>query len=99
MRIPKKFSLFAREITVEYDPKLLDNEDYQGAANFRKDKIILQSNGENIKRPSIRREQVFFHELVHWIYNVMEEHELCRNEKHVEIFSQLLHQALSSAKY
>lgn len=99
MKIPKEFKLFGRTITVQKDPRLLDKDDWQGAACFREDKIKLQTAGENVKRPAVRMEQIFYHELVHWIYHVMEERDLCNNEKHVEVFSQLLHQALQTAKY
>jgi len=100
MKIPKRFKLFGRTITVEDDPRLIDKEDWQGMTNYRQSKIVLQpSKGENINRAPQDKEMTFFHELVHWIYYVMEEHELGKNEKHVEIFSQLLYQALITMEY
>jgi len=100
MKIPKRFKLFGRTVTVEDDPRLIDKEDWQGSADFRRSKIILQTHkGDNMNRPHMHKEMSFCHELVHWIYHSMDEQELNHNEKHVEIFSQLLYQTFETMEY
>ena len=96
MKIPKKFKLGGMEITVEYDPELLAREDAQGAAVYRKNKIIIQPSVESQKRSKKQLEHVFLHELVHYILDTMGEHELRTNERHVDLFATFLHQALTT---
>ncbi len=49
--------------------------------------------------PDIKLEGTFCHELVHIMLYFAGEHELRNNEKFVDVFSGLLHQALTTAVY
>lgn len=48
--------------------------------------------------PDIEKQQVFCHELVHAILHKMAEYELNDNEKFVDMFGSLLHQAWTSIR-
>lgn len=99
MNIPKSFELFGQTITVEFVDDLVEEQEAHGISSLKKNLIQLQSTNAIVKRPITQIEQTFLHELVHNIYSAMGETKLCNNEKHIELFSQLLHQALTTQKY
>jgi hypothetical protein len=99
MKIPARFKLLGHTITVEYDPMLDGHHGYTGEALYTTGTIALQPNTDTFKRPQSQQEHVFLHELTHHILNEMSERELCGNEKFVESFSGLLHQALTTMEY
>ena len=84
MKIPKKFNLFGKTITVEWKDDLVDTDDVKGQAEFRFDKITLQRTCKAANRSKQDVEATFLHELVHWIFHVLNEHDLVKNEKLVE---------------
>ena len=94
MIIPSSFKLMGKTITVQYDNSLVDRKNSLG--NTWCQEIRLQNPGEQISITREDLEQTFFHELVHSILNSMSEKELSGNEKFVELFSSLLHQALTT---
>lgn len=99
MRIPVSFMLFGEKITVERCEALLEKDSCVGQALYRKNAIELQTNTPSVLRPSTHIEVTFLHELLHWIFYVLEEHELKENEKLVDTMARLLHQAISTAEY
>lgn len=103
MRIPKRFRLFGRVITVELDPSLYHNEDVLGLAKYRSDKIILQPNTEHTQITREQMEHSFFHELVHHVLYAAGEDvfdpPLHKREYLVERIAGLLHQAVVSSEY
>lgn len=99
MNIPKSFELFGQTITTEFVDDLVEKHDAYGLSVFKKNIIQLQAANVGVIRLVTQIEQTFCHELTHNIYSAMGETELCNNEKHIELFSQLLHQALTTQKY
>jgi len=99
MKIPKRFKLLGHSITVEYDPMLDGRNGCTGEARYTTNSIALQSNTDTFSRPHSQQEHVFLHELTHHILNEMNEHDLRSNEKFVDVFSGLLHQALTTMEY
>lgn len=99
LRIPKAFKLFGQTIAVEWVHRLTEEQDAVGEARFRKNCIVLQQNNEEISRPQTQIEATFCHELVHWIFFMMDEDDLRKNEKLVDNFGRLLHQALTTMEY
>ena len=97
-KVPKSFWLCGQKINVKIDPDLIDRQDAQGEAHYRKNEILLQ-DFTKIKRPISHFEQSFFHEFIHHILSIMNEHDLRNNEKFVDIFSGLLHQAFITMEY
>ena len=97
MKIPKSFKLHGQEITVKYDEEITQKYDDTGQSYFRKNEIILQPlNGHN---KAERIEQIFLHEMVHFILHEMNNYELRDNEVFVNLFSTILHQALETMDY
>ena len=99
MRIPKSFQLFGQTITVEWLDRLIEDQDAVGEAHYRANRIVLQRNNDGIARPQTQSEATFCHELVHWIFFMMNEDDLRKNEKLVDVFGRLLHQALTTMEY
>jgi len=92
MRIPSSFILHGEKITVEQDDALIHRNDSTGEARYRDSKIVLQATSKAHKATKARTEQIFLHELVHFILHHMGENDLCNNEKFVDLFARLLHQ-------
>ena len=90
--IPKKFKLGAITIAVNKVKKITDQTiDCDGMAFYDKSLIELKDNEES---SNDYKEYVFFHELVHHIFNVIEEDSLRIDEKIVSRFAIFLHQAI-----
>ena len=99
MKLPKEFQLMGRTFQIVWDKNLVTKTDVVGQASYRELKVFLQPDCPGARRPRDSVEQAFYHELVHHILDIMEENELSKNEKFVEIFSGLLHQFEKTAKY
>ena len=79
----------------KYKVKMSNNlsSDYHGLCEPDISTIYLASSS-----PKDRLESVFYHELVHAILATMGQNELYADERFVEVFSGLLHQAVTSMK-
>jgi len=101
MKIPKSIQLHGQTIKTVYRGDLTESEDCVGLAIYRKCEIVVQSvNGKGQpQRPASLQQQWYCHELVHFILEQMGEDDLRKTEKFVDLFGNLLHQALSTAKY
>ena len=99
LRIPKSFQLLGQTITVEWMDRLIEDQDAVGESHYRKNRIVLQQHNDGIVRPQTQSEATFCHELVHWIFFMMNEDDLRKNEKLVDVFGRLLHQALITMEY
>ncbi len=100
MKIPTSFKLFGQKISVVFEKSLNGQFGNAGEARYTENKIALMPDIEGVhNRPDDYQEQVFCHELTHHILNQMCERDLNNNEKFVDIFGSLLHQALSTAEY
>jgi hypothetical protein len=97
--VPLSFCIMGYTITVEWNERLRHHEDLVGLAMHRDNKIVIQPSVPGNPRTSEQIEHTFFHELVHFILDAMQEEELRKNEKFVDVFSGLLHQALTTMEY
>jgi predicted SprT family Zn-dependent metalloprotease len=90
--IPKSFHLAGLKITVKLDLNLYRDHKVVGEARYPQQQIILDSRvlSEDFM------EQNFFHELVHWIFYILNEESLQHNEKLVDTMAFLLHQSLKT---
>lgn len=95
MLIPKRITLAGQVITIVRDPNLYTERKILGEALYSKSQIVLDTGA----CPQQVIEQNFLHELVHWIYFIMNEDEHRNNEKMVDLFAHLLHQATISAEF
>lgn len=92
LNIPKQIELGGLTITT----KLLTEEgegekNTIGKADYKNLQIIIDTTlGVHEKH----LEQIYYHELCHWIFYVMDEHEMQKNEKLIEVFSHFLYQSI-----
>lgn len=93
MNIPEKFNLAGQTVTVIQDKDLLGKEDIFGC--FDPKQMVISINKPGVISQE-RSEQAFFHELVHAILDEMGEVKLSKNERFVDSFSTLLHQAIKT---
>lgn len=106
MQIPKRFRLLGQVIDVEISDTVLDERNCHGEAHYRTGKIMLENIKLNPGRKSSHIEATFCHEMVHFLAyhaGAAVNHELKeplhRNEEFVDLFGQLLHQALITMEY
>ena len=97
--IPTSFWLYGQNIAVNFDPTLSDVTDCVGESHYRRNEIVLQPNTEGVERLVSRVEQTFLHELVHYIFYMLGEDDLRKNEKLIDGVASLLHQAINTAEY
>lgn len=102
-QIPKKFILYAKPITIEYDPALFSRSGDLGRADYNYGKIILQSRTESVPFSEEGFEQYFFHELVHHLLFEAGEEDidppLYQREELVDRISKLLHQFFVTSEF
>lgn len=98
MKIPNKLLIFDQIIDVEFvefDDKLTYRNYRVGEAVFRESKILLQKPSQDNPIPQTNIESYFCHEIVHYWFHVLNESELCLNEKIVNSLGRLLHQFIN----
>ena len=91
LNIPKSFEIGGNKIIVEIDDKHNTAENH-GACWLGAGRIVLRTNSNGDKFSADYMSTVFYHELVHLILDVMNEYDLSKNEKFVDVFATLLHQ-------
>jgi len=92
--IPNSFMLGGLKIDVEID-ETLKEKNMIGQANYVAQMIKIDPTISTLQFV----EQSFVHELVHWIFYMIDEDELRQNEKLVDLFAHFLYQALTSAEF
>jgi hypothetical protein len=99
--IPKSFKLQAHTIKVKVDRKKVEAEskDCLGLAIYTTNEILLTDTMNGLPLDQTVIDHAFYHELCHHILGCMNERKLNNNEKFVDTFAGLLHQALSTFKY
>ena len=98
-RIPKNFMLHGQKWTVSFDDGLAQREDSVGLCLMRENRILLQSDTKDYRRPKSQIEQTFFHELLHAAFDQLGEKGLRDNEALVDTLASLVHQAITTAEY
>lgn len=96
--IPKKFDIGANTIEVKVEPKLVYNDAAVGTAGLHSNDIHLQPSSETYPVKQDQLLHTFCHELFHQILFHMECHELCSDEKHVNLGGNFLAQFMKSSK-
>lgn len=97
-QIPRTFQVMGITYTVVMQPSLAHDTNNLGMTNYRTQEIELQCGSEGYPIPEEQVEQCFFHELVHVVLHAMQEDELEKNEKFVDLFASLLHQIVSTMR-
>ena len=97
MKIPKELYLAGQKITIEIDNTLSYDNELGISSNYDNKILICEKfKGDNIPDDSI--DQSLWHEITQHILFKMNEFELTHNEKFVQTFSLLLHQAIKTLK-
>ena len=106
MKIPKSFKLAGQTIRVQFESKIRGSKrdngsevEVIGLAEYDANRIRLQKTAGGKIMPQDKIEQAFMHELIHHLLSVMGENKLSGNEKFVDTFASLLHQALTTMEY
>ena len=99
MKIPKSFQLFGITIKVEIDADKMDEAGAYGETRYRTDTITLsnKAHGKAICKTEI--ETALFHEIFHTVLKRTSHHELCSDEKFVDLIARGLHQVMTTMKY
>lgn len=92
--VPKSFWLGGLKINVQLDDTFVEQHNCIGQAGYHRQEIRL----DPAAAPMQTTEQAYLHELVHWIFYMMNEHELRNNERLVDLFAHFLYQALITAE-
>ncbi len=99
MKIPKKYQLFGTTVKVLWDNKRLNDRSEYGLCDYSKNVITLSTTDGAEELSEDRVMDTFYHERTHSILDAMNERDLSRNEKFVDVFSKLLRQADESAEF
>lgn len=99
MKIPKKFKLLGHTIEVMEDNSRYYEKNSYGACSYEQHwiKLVMPSEHHPVTETSL--EHTFLHELVHMMLYYTEHSDLTDNEKFVDLFAGLLHQALTTMEY
>ena len=91
--------LYGQRIVVTWRDDLVDDEDKTGQAIYRRNVIEIQRNIGGIQRPQTQIESTFLHELVHYVFFMLNKDDLRADEELVDGVARLLHQAFMTAEY
>ena len=97
--IPKSFQLFGATVNVVFDNKRMEDMGSYGLASYGESEITLSNTQGVDKLSEDRIKDCFYHEKVHLILDSMNERELSKNERFVDIFAKLWRQSDVTAKY
>ena len=95
MRIPSSFPLFGKVVTVAIVPLADWQHGDDSVGLWNPQTYVIHVRGD---QPQVAMEQTYLHEMSHAILDGMS-HRLARNEAFVDNFANLLHQALTGARY
>ena len=95
MRIPKRIHLAGMTIDVVLTDTLYKNKKVIAEACYPEQKIMLDTTMLTYEGMS----QAYCHELMHWIFYILNEDQIRQNEKLVDTAAHLLHQSLKEEDY
>lgn len=96
---PKSFKLFSKIYTVRYDNARMQDLELYGMHDYASSSIILASGANGIPFSTDTILDSFYHEKVHAILSAMNEEDLNKNEKFIDVFAKLLRQSDETTKY
>lgn len=98
-KIPKRIQLMCHPVDIVFERDIIAKDDQQGQARYRINQIAIQEATDSFPIPPEHHVETYFHELLHWVFFLLEENELRENEALIEKMSRLLAQAALSAEY
>ena len=99
LRIPKRLKLHGQTLIVHYRKNLIEEQAARGMYHPLPYIIQLNPADPEVGHSQTSVEQTFCHELTHAILHSMGELKLFNNEKFVDLFGHLLHQALTTQEF
>lgn len=108
MRIPAKFQLLGRTITVKDDARLQQDRGWCGSADYVLDQISMLPRSDFYQASEAKIEQTFCHELAHQLlyyagaavnHDLKSDGYIHKNEEFVDLLGSLIHQAFSTMEY
>lgn len=99
MKIPKRFKLFGTTMNIVWDNKRMNDVGAYGSHDYATCEITLSDKEGIDDLAEDRIMDTFYHERTHAILDAMNEVELSKNEKFVDVFSKLLRQAIESEEF
>ena len=99
MNIPKEFKLLGHTINVVINNDRMQDKNALGhcSPDYITITLATKTDGKDLSESVIGH--TYYHELVHMILHTMGESELYKNEKFVDMFGGLLHQAITTSQY
>jgi predicted SprT family Zn-dependent metalloprotease len=95
MKIPDTLKIVGRTISIVWQPDLIQNDDDNGQAHFRKDAITLQPSTQGFPRSQQSISITLLHEILHWILFLTHEDQAIQdNEPLIHRLSEVLYQTL-----
>jgi len=88
-----------QEIEIKIDNTLAAKENFVGCAEYRTNTIVLQADCEGHKISEDQIGATYFHELLHFCFDLLGEKDLRDNERIVGSLSELLYQAVKTAVF
>lgn len=99
LKLPKSFKLFGTTIDIIFDNTRMNDLGYYGLFESGKHKITLSTIDGLNDLGKDRIINTFYHESVHAILDSMNEIELNKNEKFVDVFAKLIRQMNETKEY
>ena len=96
--IPKSVELLDQTINIVYKDDMTDKEDIVGRCRYRTNEIEIQEPKKH-NMPDDQVIRTYFHELVHFILDVMKEEELNKKEEFVDTLAGYIYQSIKTSKY
>lgn len=96
--IPDEIQLMCRTIRVKLVTDLMYRIDHRGEASFRQNEIRIQAATESVDIPYDHQVETYFHEVLHWVFNLIQRADLGDDEDLIEEMGKLLAQAALTAR-
>jgi predicted SprT family Zn-dependent metalloprotease len=101
LKIPKEIYIFSQKIKVIWRRSLRDSHSAIGLSDFEKSVIYLQKSRKDYPISRDKIEQVFFHELAHFIFHYCGRDDLAIDERYhslVDVVGSQLRQIVNQIK-
>lgn len=95
MKIPDKLQLMGRTIDIIKDNKLCDEKRVYGEARYNLSQILYEDHTSGVPRKKDTVEITVLHEIIHFMFWILEYDNLKDDEKLVGQLSELLYQVIT----
>ena len=96
IKYPSRFKIFGINWKIIDGTDYLENKGLYGECSYTEKLIRIAIKAHGIERHSDDIQQTILHEIMHAILHSMNEDELSKNEKFVDIFASIFHQIITT---